>query len=66
MKVGILGGTFDPIHIGHLIIAEEARYQLSLAKVIFLPAGKPYFKKDRLVSTKGHRLNMIKLGIKLQ
>lgn len=64
MKVGILGGTFDPIHIGHLIIAEEARYQLGLDRVIFLPAGKPYFKKDRIVSTKSDRLEMIKLGIK--
>jgi len=64
MKVGILGGTFDPIHIGHLIVAEEARYQLGLGRVIFLPAGKPYFKKDRIVSTKSDRLEMIKLGIK--
>jgi len=64
MKIGIMGGTFDPIHIGHLIVAEEARYQLGLAKIIFLPAGKPYFKKDRLVSETGHRLEMIKLGIK--
>ena len=64
MKVGILGGTFDPIHIGHLIVAEEARYQLGLEKVIFLPAGKPYFKKDRIVSSKSDRLKQIKLGIK--
>jgi len=64
MKVGILGGTFDPIHTGHLIIADEARYQLSLEKVVFLPAGKPYFKNDRIVSTKNHRLEMMKLGIK--
>ena len=64
MKVGILGGTFDPIHIGHLIVAEEARYQLGLGRIIFLPAGKPYFKKDRIVSTKSDRLEMIKLGIK--
>jgi nicotinate-nucleotide adenylyltransferase len=64
MKVGILGGTFDPIHIGHLIVAEEARYQLGLGRVIFLPAGKPYFKKDRIVSTKNDRLEMIRLGIK--
>jgi len=63
-RVGILGGTFDPIHIGHLIIAEEARYQLGLSKVIFLPAGKPYFKRDRIVSKKSDRLEMIKLGIK--
>lgn len=64
MKVGILGGTFDPIHIGHLIIAEEARYQLGLDRVVFLPAGKPYFKKDRIISNADDRLEMIKLGIK--
>lgn len=63
-KIGILGGTFDPIHIGHLIIAEEARYQLGLDKVVFLPAGKPYFKKNRIVSSQGDRLKMISLGIK--
>ncbi len=64
MKVGIFGGTFDPIHIGHLVVAEEARYKLGLDKVVFLPAGRPWFKNDRLITGGEKRLEMIKLGIK--
>ena len=64
MKVGIFGGTFDPIHIGHLVVAEEARYKLGLDKVVFLPAGLPWFKNDRLITDGRKRLEMIKLGIK--
>lgn len=44
MRVGVFGGTFDPIHIGHLMAGEEARVELQLAQVVFLPAGQPYFK----------------------
>jgi nicotinate-nucleotide adenylyltransferase len=64
MKIGVFGGTFDPIHIGHLIVAEEARYQLDLKKVIFLPAGRPWFKGDRLITDGKMRLEMIKHAIK--
>ena len=45
--VGVLGGTFDPIHIGHLILAEEARDQLDLSIVYFVPAGNPPHKRER-------------------
>ncbi|MFQ5814169.1 MAG: nicotinate-nicotinamide nucleotide adenylyltransferase, partial [Anaerolineae bacterium] len=41
MRVGVLGGTFDPIHIGHLVAAEEVRAQLRLDRVVFVPAGLP-------------------------
>ena len=45
MRVGILGGTFDPVHLGHLIIAEESRLSLALDRVLFVPAGQPGSRK---------------------
>lgn len=62
-RIGVLGGTFDPIHIAHLAIAEEARTQLNLDKVIFVPAGLPPHKLDVQVSPAEHRLAMVKLAI---
>ena len=50
MKVGVFGGTFDPIHVGHLIGAEHARVQLGLDHVLFLPTGQPWLKYDAWVS----------------
>ena len=64
MKIGVLGGTFDPIHNGHLAIAEEARAYLNLNEVIFLPAGQPWMKSDRSISPARHRTAMI--GLTLQ
>ena len=63
MKVGIMGGTFDPIHIAHLIIAEEARTRLALDRVIFIPAGEPWMKPGHIVSAAGQRAEMVKLAI---
>ncbi|HLR34112.1 MAG TPA: nicotinate-nucleotide adenylyltransferase [Tissierellales bacterium] len=63
-KIGIMGGTFDPIHIGHLIIAEEAREFLNLEEVIFIPTGKPPHKKSSGITSSLHRYNMTELGIK--
>lgn len=60
---GILGGTFDPIHYGHLAIAESAREELDLAGVLFVPAGLPPHKPDRIVSAPSHRAAMVKLAI---
>ena len=62
MRLGILGGTFDPIHIGHLIIAEEARVSLKLDQVLFVPTGQPWMKADRSISSACHRLNMVGLA----
>ncbi|MEA3337718.1 MAG: nicotinate-nucleotide adenylyltransferase [Chloroflexota bacterium] len=63
MRLGILGGTFDPIHLGHLILAEEAWYQLGLEKVLLVPAGDPPHKRGRRLSAVDHRVNMIELAI---
>jgi nicotinate-nucleotide adenylyltransferase len=59
VNIGVLGGTFDPIHIGHLIIAEEARVRLGLSKVLFVPAGQPWLKQDRDVTAAVHRVEMV-------
>jgi nicotinate-nucleotide adenylyltransferase len=61
--IGILGGTFDPIHIAHLAIAEEAREALGLNKVLFMPAAMPPHKVDRPVSDPAHRLALLELAI---
>ncbi|HLF77691.1 MAG TPA: nicotinate-nucleotide adenylyltransferase [Dehalococcoidia bacterium] len=63
MRLGFLGGTFDPPHVGHLILAEVAREQLGLSKVLFIPAGDPWRKADREVSPAQHRLAMTRLAI---
>ena len=46
-KIGIMGGTFDPIHVGHLILGEKAYEQLGLDKILFMPAGNPPHKRNR-------------------
>ncbi|MDH4138291.1 MAG: nicotinate-nucleotide adenylyltransferase [Anaerolineae bacterium] len=63
MRVGVFGGTFDPIHIGHLVIAEEAWMELELERVVFIPAGLPPHKLDHVMSPVEHRLAMVELAI---
>lgn len=63
MRIGVLGGTFDPVHLGHLIIAEEARIRLSLEKVLFVPAGRPWFKDSNDVTGTADRLEMLRLAL---
>jgi|SRR5688572_30316016 len=63
MKLGVFGGTFDPIHLGHLILAEQAREQLGLDKVLFIPAGDPWRKSATDVSPAAHRLAMVRLAV---
>jgi len=60
--IGIMGGTFDPIHYGHLIIAEESRTVFRLDRVLFVTAGQPAHKKDYLVSDAEHRYSMTVLA----
>lgn len=62
MALGVLGGTFDPIHTGHLIIAEMVREQFGLSQVLFLPAGRPWLKL-REISPAADRVAMVKLAI---
>jgi nicotinate-nucleotide adenylyltransferase len=64
MKVGILGGTFDPVHNGHIAIADEGMKQLKLQQVLFLPAGMPWMKSDHTITPSEHRMAMINLAIK--
>jgi len=63
MNIGVLGGTFDPIHRGHLILAEEVRAQLNLVEVLFVPAGQPWLKVDSPISHAEHRVEMVCLAI---
>lgn len=63
MKIGILGGTFDPIHLAHLLMAEIAVETLDLERLLFLPAGDPPHKQDRLKSAAWHRCAMVELAI---
>jgi nicotinate-nucleotide adenylyltransferase len=63
MRVGILGGTFDPIHIGHLIIAEESRIRLGLDRILLVPAGQPQLKSEPPIASALDRLNMVRLAV---
>jgi len=62
-RIGILGGTFDPIHLGHLIIAEEVRIRIGLDKIIFIPSGIPWLRENNDVSGADHRMSMVELSI---
>ncbi|NHA68903.1 nicotinate-nucleotide adenylyltransferase [Phycicoccus sp. CMS6Z-2] len=58
MRLGVMGGTFDPIHHGHLVAASEAQALLDLDEVVFVPTGRPWQKDDREVSAAEHRYLM--------
>ena len=62
-KIGIMGGTFDPVHNGHLLIAENAYEQLALDEVRFIPTGKSPHKQGKQITDGFHRLEMVKLAI---
>ena len=58
-----MGGTFDPIHNGHLAVAEEVRVRLNLAEILFVPVGQPWLRIDRPISPAEHRVAMVRLAI---
>lgn len=63
-RIGVLGGTFDPIHVGHLAAAEDAAWQLSLDLVLFVPNNVPPHKQDRAVSATAHRVAMVEAAVR--
>ena len=62
-RVGLFGGTFDPPHVGHLILASEARWQLELSRVLWTVTPDPPHKQDQSITPLEHRLAMVKLAI---
>lgn len=63
-KIGILGGTFNPIHNGHLILAQNALEYCDLDKILIMPSGISYLKDPSLIVSKEHRINMVKEAIR--
>src|SRR6516165_2527176 len=63
MRVGIFGGTFDPVHLAHLILAEQCREQARLDQVWFIPAARPPHKPDRALTPLAQRVEMLALAV---
>ena len=63
MKIGLVGGTFDPIHKGHVLLGQTAREQFALDEIWFLPAGQPYFKEGKSISSRLARLAMTRRAV---
>ena len=62
MRIGIFGGSFDPVHLGHLLVAECCREQAGLDRVVFVPAAVPPHKRDRTLAPAEDRLAMLRLA----
>jgi nicotinate-nucleotide adenylyltransferase len=63
MRLGVFGGTFDPVHLGHLILAEQCREQARLDQVFFIPAASPPHKPAPEITPFGHRVEMLSLAL---
>ena len=64
MNIGVLGGSFDPIHNGHIRLAALAKYQFNLNNVLFIPLNKPWLNKNKTFANTHHRLKMCELAVK--
>jgi nicotinate-nucleotide adenylyltransferase len=62
-RLGVMGGTFDPIHVGHLVTAEEALHQFALDEVVFVPTGRPWMKEHDVVASADDRYAMTAVGV---
>ncbi|MBR4085256.1 MAG: nicotinate-nucleotide adenylyltransferase [Lachnospiraceae bacterium] len=62
-RIGILGGTFNPVHIGHLFMAEHARTEMNLDMIMFIPTGVPYMKNNREILPSHIRMEMLEMSI---
>src|SRR6266404_1714406 len=62
-RVGLFGGSFDPVHLGHLLVAQAAREELSLTRLFFIPAGQSPFKPDRRPTPAAERLRLLRLAL---
>ena len=62
-RIGLMGGTFDPVHLAHLHIAEESRQAFSLDEVLFIPAAQPPHKQGRKIASAKQRIKMVELAI---
>ncbi|WP_168442439.1 nicotinate-nucleotide adenylyltransferase [Pontiella desulfatans] len=62
-RVGLMGGSFDPVHMGHLVVAQDAAERLELSEVVFVPAAIPPHKQHLQRVDAGHRLNMVRMAV---
>jgi nicotinate-nucleotide adenylyltransferase len=62
-RIGLFGGSFDPVHLGHLLVAQAAREELELARLVFIPAAQSPFKPDRQPSPAPKRLRLLRLAL---
>src|SRR5947209_18862273 len=63
MRIGIFGGSFDPVHLGHLIVAEQCREQAGLDRVLFIPSARPPHKLERPLARFEDRVEMLRLAV---
>jgi nicotinate-nucleotide adenylyltransferase len=63
MKLGLFGGSFDPVHLGHLLVAQAAREELALTRVFFIPAARSPFKPDAQPAPSAERLRLLRLAL---